>query len=146
MDKVRDDRRRFLAVSAGAAVVPLCVAGCGGDSDPPAQTRFDVAAAGALNIGDRLANRTARVVLVRDAMGLFAFSMVCTHEACTVEDPASDGAIVCRCHNARFDGDGRRVSGPATRDLPRLFVEVSAGRVFVDTARTVDDNARAPVA
>ncbi len=146
MDKVRDDRRRFLAVGAGLAVAPMCV-GCGGDdSNTPAQTRFDVAAVSAVAVGQRIANRDARVVLVRDAMGLFAFSMVCTHEGCIVEDPAAtDGAIVCRCHNARFTGDGARVSGPATRNLPRHFVEVVGGRVFVDTARTVDDAARAAV-
>jgi len=142
MDSVRDDRRRFLVVGAGLAVAPLC-AGCGDDA--PTEGRVDMAAVGDLAVGQRLANRDARVVLVRDAMGLFAFSMNCTHERCVVNDPETDGSVVCPCHNSRFDGEGRRVSGLAMRDLPRHFVEVSGGRVFVDTSRTVDAAARAAV-
>lgn len=61
---------------------------------------------------------------------LRAFSAVCPHLGCVVRhDPAA--GLKCRCHDGRFADDGRNVSGPPTRPLERLVVNVEAGEVLV---------------
>jgi cytochrome b6-f complex iron-sulfur subunit len=52
----------------------------------------------------------------------YALSGRCTHLGCTVHfDPVS-AQFKCPCHGSRFDLSGRRVAGPATRDLVRAPV------------------------
>ena len=50
-----------------------------------------------------------------------AISLTCTHQGCTVQKQ-NDGQFHCPCHGAVFDAEGRVVSGPAQRDLPRFKV------------------------
>jgi cytochrome b6-f complex iron-sulfur subunit len=52
----------------------------------------------------------------------YALSGRCTHLGCTVHfDPVS-AQFKCPCHGSRFDLSGRRVSGPAIKDLARAPV------------------------
>jgi carotenoid phi-ring synthase / carotenoid chi-ring synthase len=53
--------------------------------------------------------------------GKAAISLTCTHQGCTVQKQ-NDGQFHCPCHGAVFDAEGRVVSGPAQRDLPRFNV------------------------
>ena len=50
-----------------------------------------------------------------------AISLTCTHQGCTVGRQA-DGTFLCPCHGALYDAQGRVISGPARRDLPRFQV------------------------
>jgi len=50
-----------------------------------------------------------------------AISLTCTHQGCTVQ-PQADGKFLCPCHGALYDAEGRVVSGPAKRDLPRFQI------------------------
>jgi len=55
--------------------------------------------------------------------GLQAYSKVCTHAGCPVAlYRAATEQLLCPCHQSLFDvrADGRVVSGPADRPLPRL--------------------------
>jgi nitrite reductase/ring-hydroxylating ferredoxin subunit len=64
-------------------------------------------------------------VLLRDASGGFtAYSQVCTHLSCAVVHVASNQTLTCPCHKGVFaTADGRPVSGPPTRRLPRIVLE-----------------------
>ena len=74
------------------------------------------------------------VLVVRDATDrVLAFSRRCPHLGCalTVSD-AGDG-FICPCHGSRFDLTGRRVAGPAERDLSALQVVAEAqGRIKIE--------------
>ncbi|MFH1265187.1 MAG: ubiquinol-cytochrome c reductase iron-sulfur subunit [Planctomycetota bacterium] len=64
-----------------------------------------------------------------------AISMVCTHLGCTVG--AITGGFKCPCHGSQFDGDGRVMGGPASRDLDWFTVTPDpAGELVVDKSKT----------
>src|SRR5215211_6595010 len=63
------------------------------------------------------------LVLLTAAQEVIALDAKCTHEGCTVQYLSAESAIWCACHNARFDLDGRVVSGPPPRPLPKYTTE-----------------------
>ncbi|HEU4535720.1 MAG TPA: Rieske (2Fe-2S) protein [Polyangiaceae bacterium] len=157
-------RRRVLAViSAGStAAVP----GCGGTPTPshpegaagagPAPTPATTAPPPAAGPGTRVANlrelapgalvalRDAHVVLGRDDRGVYAMSILCTHQSCRVNVKASGDSLECKCHKSYFDRDGVPTGGPAKRPLPRYEVRVDpAGEITVDKDKNVDAAFRA---
>ena len=71
----------------------------------------------------------APAVLIRLAGSYVAFSKLCTHAGCPVGlYQAPSKQLFCPCHQSVFDvADGARpTSGPATRALPRLPIEIDA--------------------
>jgi Rieske Fe-S protein len=71
-----------------------------------------------------------QLVVTQPTKGSFkAFSSVCTHAGCLV-DQVQDGAIECPCHGSRFSvKDGSVIGGPAPRPLPSVPVTVKDGKV-----------------
>jgi Rieske Fe-S protein len=65
--------------------------------------------------------------IIRRADEVFALSSICTHKGCKVRAQA-DQSYLCKCHQSRFDATGKVLNGPATADLPRLKVKLSADR------------------
>ncbi|SDE00286.1 Glycine/D-amino acid oxidase [Mucilaginibacter pineti] len=77
----------------------------------------------------RLAPGTGKVVEVdgekiaayRDDEGVIhALSPVCTHAACIVNWNGEEKSWDCPCHGARYDIEGKVLTGPATRDLAKI--------------------------
>lgn len=65
------------------------------------------------------------VFLLQKEQRLKAVSARCTHLGCTVQhDPVSD-RFLCPCHGSVFDAEGRRIRGPAEKDLEILPVTIS---------------------
>ncbi len=109
------------ALPAGAAANAYGVAAPAAAGDPVAQLT-DVPSGGGLVVGD--------VVITRDGDTVHAFSATCTHQGCIVSD-VTDGEILCPCHGSAFDAStGAVVTGPATRPLPVVGVEVRNGAIF----------------
>ena len=68
--------------------------------------------------------------LARSAGGIVAYSAVCTHTGCDVEEWDEETRhLVCPCHESEFDpsDNARVVFGPAPRRLPALPVKVVDG-------------------
>jgi Rieske Fe-S protein len=133
---------RGAAVSGGAAVVGFVVGLSrrpGGQGATTAANAYgavastgrrlaaldDVPSGGGLVVGN------AKVVLVRGADDTVqGFSAVCTHQGCTVSG-VQDGQIVCPCHGSAFSArTGAVTSGPATRPLAKVPVEVRDDAVY----------------
>ena len=106
---------RFLAPSAGAyAAVELPLA----DIAPGGTYPFQYGASPG--------------ILLRGEDGTFrAFSLVCTHLACTVNWNPEKRAFYCPCHDGLFDAEGNVISGPPPAPLERLKVAVKGDRVVV---------------
>jgi rieske iron-sulfur protein len=76
----------------------------------------------------------AEATRARAAGGVVAYSGVCTHQACPVNQWSKEqNALVCSCHGSVFDPrDGAEVlDGPAPRRLPSLGVKIADGAVIV---------------
>ena len=54
--------------------------------------------------------------------GARAVSRICTHLGCRINYQQDKQYIECPCHESRFTPDGKRISGPAEKDLPTFEV------------------------
>jgi rieske iron-sulfur protein len=70
----------------------------------------------------------------RAAEGVVAYTVICTHSGCDVDDwLPQEQLLSCSCHASMFDPkDGARVvDGPAPRALPALPLRVVEGKLVV---------------
>ena len=71
-------------------------------------------------------------ILFRAEDGTFkAFSLMCTHLACTVSWLPEKREFYCPCHEGFFDAEGKVLSGPPPAPLERWKVELSGEKVVV---------------
>jgi cytochrome b6-f complex iron-sulfur subunit len=56
--------------------------------------------------------------------GPLALSRTCTHLGCRLNFNEQVDLLVCPCHQSRFTRRGKRVAGPARRDLPVYPVRI----------------------
>ena len=70
-------------------------------------------------------------IVFRTKAGVFAYSMICTHNGCTLSYIKSKKSLICPCHGAQFDPlKGAKVlAGPAPRPLAKVKVALSGGWV-----------------
>lgn len=72
------------------------------------------------------------VVLTQPVAGDFkAFSAVCTHAGCLINEVA-DGTINCPCHGSKFSLDGAVVHGPAAKPLEPVAIEVQGDSIVAE--------------
>jgi thiosulfate dehydrogenase [quinone] large subunit len=71
--------------------------------------------------------------LMQPATGTFvAYSAICTHQGCIVNDNAANGSLDCPCHGAQFNAaTGAHQRGPGRGDLAKLNVSVSGDTIYL---------------
>jgi Rieske Fe-S protein len=80
------------------------------------------------------------VAVVRDADGVYAVSLICTHLGCIVK-PSVTG-FDCPCHGSRFAADGSVTHGPAPVALHWIEVTGAEGQYTVDESVVVPQGTR----
>jgi thiosulfate dehydrogenase [quinone] large subunit len=127
---LRDRREvmRILGVVA-ASVAAVFVGRRFENSNPSPEAGTAIAKVAEFPIGSSkefIAADGSPAVLFRTKSGVFAYSRVCTHQGCSVSYEAASNALICPCHNARFDPtrDGSVISGPTKIALPKIKVAI----------------------
>jgi len=104
----------------------------GGGAAPPLEVLLSQIPAGG-SYSFRYGNSPG--ILIQEEEGSFrAFSLVCTHLACTVLWNPEKREFYCPCHDGLFDAEGRVLSGPPPSPLERLKVRVKEDIVLVGGA------------
>jgi rieske iron-sulfur protein len=70
----------------------------------------------------------------RAALGVVAYTSICTHTGCEVDDWLADAQrMACSCHFSEFDprDGGKVIDGPAPRELPSLPLKIVDGKLVV---------------
>jgi Rieske Fe-S protein len=132
--------RRAALVTMGAAGV-AAVVGCssyggktgGSTGVPPATPDGGAGELGATSdvpVGGGKVFADKQIVVTQPSQGTFvAFSAVCTHQGCTV-DEVKEGTINCPCHGSKFKiADGSVADGPAPKALEKKTITVTADKI-----------------
>lgn len=90
--------------------------------DPGPPTEFDLGDIAGYPVGSRTVRSDIPAVIYNREGGIFAYSLVCTHLGCKIEESGEEFA--CPCHASRFDKDGTVLQGPAQNPLKKLRVDV----------------------
>jgi nitrite reductase/ring-hydroxylating ferredoxin subunit len=115
---------------AGSAA-PASSAAAGGASSSSATNAL--AATSKIPVGSGMIFPEPQVVVTQPTAGEFkAFSAVCTHMGCIVNQ-ISNQTIDCPCHGSQYSiTTGAVVAGPAPRPLPAKQIKVSGGSIFLE--------------
>ncbi len=71
--------------------------------------------------GELVEHEGHQLAVYRDDLGdLHILNPVCTHAKCIVNWNATERTWDCPCHGARYDIDGKVLTGPATKDLEQI--------------------------
>ena len=132
-------RRNFLKMAGEGLVAASGILGLGifirfigYQTEPPAQSEFDLGLATNYPVGSRTNLPDIPAVLIHSETGFAGLSLLCTHLGCTLEQKA-DG-FDCPCHGSRFDADGNVLHGPATKHLIPVHVEQNEqGHIILST-------------
>ena len=84
-----------------------------------------------------------KIFLFRGRRQIRVLSAVCTHLGCTITN--TDQGFDCPCHGSHFDKTGKACSGPASRSLDQLKVDVNKqGLITVNLNKFVKEDFKLP--
>ena len=139
-------RRRFLELALGAGTLPLAASACSSSGTGPENVGdIDAGTASALGVGTLKGLGSQPACIGRDADGVYAMTLTCTHQACNIasQGSVSSSGITCSCHGSRFDVQGNVTRGPAVSGLAHLAVTADAtGALTIHTANVVAETVR----
>jgi cytochrome b6-f complex iron-sulfur subunit len=142
-------RRDFinkLAIGTASSVGAISIAAVISEIVPPATESFSLLKIGRIDdfpINEFSFIPEKKIYLFRSRSHLRILSAVCTHLGCTINK--SENGFDCPCHGSHFDKNGKACSGPASRSLDRLKVNVNKqGLITVDLNKYVTEDFQLP--
>jgi nitrite reductase/ring-hydroxylating ferredoxin subunit len=158
------DRRHFLRVISVAAVASACGAegpdrsstsggfvstsgsGSAGGAAPLGPDGYTYCGnVSGLPEGALIGLRFKKLVVGRDALGVYVMTSVCTHEQCNMlaDGGIDPGEVICGCHKSIFDAVGQVTKGPAKKPLDHYATVIDeAGDIFVHIGEVVPATTR----
>lgn len=71
------------------------------------------------------------MVVVPQGKAVVAIETTCTHRGCTLEWNATEKALACPCHGAKFGVNGRGIAGPSGTPLRTYAAKIEGRSVLV---------------
>lgn len=152
------DRERRLILKVGLATAAGVAAGCGsgGATNGNGADMAPVCSGNAIGVGDASdvalnavvehMTPTTNVFICRDADGIYAMDVRCTHMQCDVMPNDANNVskgFLCPCHQSTFDANGEHPTGLAPSPLPHYQVCAQpSGALIVDVTVTVAADTR----
>jgi Rieske Fe-S protein len=138
-------RRKLLL--AGGGVICARAIGCGGSDQIVLPAEIPAGNSSAVTLNTLTPVAAAAAAIGRDSGGIYALTLVCTHQACDIAHSGggsvSFSRIHCGCHGSEFNGQGLVLLGPATRNLDHLLVTADAsGALTIHGDQVVAANIR----
>ena len=137
--------RTLLAPGCGAACAQALGCGPGGNGSGSLSPQIAAGAASSFAIGSLTPIAGEGVAVGHDSGGLYALSLICTHQGCdlSVDGDVSASGIQCFCHGAQFDAHGNVFGGPARSKLVHFALTKDAGaQLTVHTGSQVAESVR----
>ena len=136
LDPEPTPRRDFLGLAAlWTAAIALLSAAAGMMRLPKAAVvsspskKFKVTLPETLAAGQAFVPPGRSVAIFRDAQGVYAVSLICTHLGCIVKQSVE--GFECPCHGSRFAPDGKVSKGPAPKALAWRKVSSAGGGSYI---------------
>lgn len=134
-------REKFLQLCTRICLGLAGILGLGGlvryfshQPEPDHPSTFDLGPAADFPSSGSLVRSDIPAIIYQTDQGFQAYTLICTHLGCTVEE--SEGGFSCPCHGSTFSADGRVLTGPAVDDLEALEVELTeTGNLLVHISR-----------
>jgi Rieske Fe-S protein len=144
------ERKEFLlslGLGAGSLIASCCLGGCsksdnngGTTPNPPPGTGnkvdFSFDTTSDTNLSSRGWTTRNNVIIARNGNAYLAFEAACPHQGSSLTYDSAVNTFPCSNtgpgHGSVFDANGRRVAGPAARDLKKYQTQLTGNtlRVF----------------
>ena len=154
-------RRQFCVVSGAGLALTAC-GGSSADTLPqdmaapsdlatPVADQANAVCTGMVNAGPQSALAVgqaklitcAKVYVLRDALGIYAMTAICTHMMCTVQFMAARHDFECPCHMSAYDFNGAVTNPPAMLPLQHFACSSDASdNIIVNVDQKVDASTR----
>jgi len=59
------------------------------------------------------------------------FNAHCTHMGCILNFYKDKKKFICPCHHSQFTIDGKKIKGPAQRDLDKITFKIKNKKLFI---------------
>lgn len=138
---------KILAGGGAGAVVGACGAPSG--TQPAQVGTIEAGVLADYPVGSLESVGNSAVAVGRDAKGLYAMTLTCTHAGCNmaIDGNVSASGVYCSCHGSQFNANGDVTRGPAREPLAHFAITVDAsGTITVHGDQEVDAAARTPAA
>jgi Rieske Fe-S protein len=119
--------------TGGASTATSAAASASASSASGGTAAGALAPTSAIPVGGGKIFPTQLTVVTQPTAGEFkAFSAVCTHMGCTVNQIAN-GRIDCPCHGSEYSiTDGAVLAGPAPQPLPAKTIKITGDSIFLE--------------
>jgi Rieske Fe-S protein len=121
------------STSGGATTATVPAASGASSSATGGAAQGALTATSAIPVGGGKIFDAETVVVTQPTAGEYkAFSAVCTHMGCIVNQ-ISDGKIECPCHGSEYSiASGDVLRGPAPRPLPAKTIKIAGDSIFLE--------------
>lgn len=75
--------------------------------------------------------RYSKALIVKKNKNIQVFDVRCTHMGCILNIDEKNKKFVCPCHNSEFNMEGKRLKGPAKRDLDILSFKIENEILYI---------------